>query len=114
MELVNMKLPPKPASENGMAMDCCAEMEMPLYPWGLQIKLKNDELAKLGISAESLPTVGSSLILTAKVDVTEVSSEQRAGQEGPEIEVELQITDMALAAKPEGAQALFSASGMNP
>lgn len=114
MELVNMKLPPQPASENGLAMDCCKEMERPLYPWGLQIKLKNDELAKLGITAASLPAAGATLMLTAKVDVTEVSSEQRAGQESPEIELELQITDMALAGKPEGPQAIFSASSMNP
>lgn len=113
MELVSMKLPPKPASEESMGMPAEVEMEMPLYPWGLEIRLDNDSLTKLGITAESLPAVSSSLMLTAKVDVTEVSSEQRAGQ-GPELEVKLQITDMALATKPEGAQAIFNASGMNP
>jgi hypothetical protein len=61
------------------------------YPYGLQLNLGKDELAKLGMA---MPTVGGELVLCAKVKVT--STREETGSD-PYRNVELQITDMALA-----------------
>lgn len=65
----------------------------PKYPWGLEIRLDNGAVLKLGLTA--LPEVGSTMLLQAQVVVTSVSSNQRQGNE-VQNNVELQITDMEL------------------
>lgn len=61
------------------------------YPWGLQVRLGEDELKKLGIE---LPAVGEELMLHAKVKVCTVSSHETDA--GVNRHLELQITDMAV------------------
>lgn len=48
----------------------------PEYPWGLQIRLEDDELKKLGIT--SMPAVGEEMSLDVVVRVTSVSESQYA------------------------------------
>lgn len=49
-------------------------MEPPEYPWGLQIRLENEELKKLGI--KDLPEVGEEYHLEVVAKVTSVSENQ--------------------------------------
>lgn len=67
-----------------------------IYPYGLQLRLGNDELEKLGL--EDLPDVGESIELYAKVKVTSTSSRDQEGG-GKSQSVELQITSMCLEGK---------------
>lgn len=69
-----------------------AEGDQPLYPWGLSISLDTETLTKMGI--DTLPDVGESYMLIAKVDVTNVSSNESEG--GKSRSVGLQITDLCL------------------
>lgn len=66
--------------------------DAPRYPWGLQVRLEDDELEKLGITA--LPNVGDEQLLVATVKVTSVS--ERDDESGTTRSVGLQITDMHL------------------
>lgn len=69
----------------------------PRYPYGLNLHLSNESLAKLALAG--LPAVGTELMLHAKVTVTEIS--EREEQDGDkQRSLSLQITDLALAAPP--------------
>lgn len=104
MKLTNMKLAKedleatKPASESVLA-------DQPIYPWGLQVRLDEKALDKLGMS--DLPKVGGELVLIARVNVTSVSSNEHAGAKGKHKHrsVELQITDMCLEDPPASKDA---------
>lgn len=50
--------------------------EMPEYPWGLQIRLEDEELQKLGV--KNLPQVGAEYHMTVIAHVTSVSQTQMA------------------------------------
>lgn len=87
MPMVDMKRPKrKMGTEMAMPM-----MDSP-YPYGLQIRLENDELDKLKFK---LPRVGEEFCLEAMVRVTNVSESQSAGNKGDRA-VSLQITKMVL------------------
>ena len=78
----------------------------PEYPWGLSIHLDNESLKKLGIT--ELPKTETEMFLSAKVTVTAVSSNDRAGQEEPDRSITLQITEMGLeSANTDKAQKLY-------
>lgn len=66
--------------------------DAPLYPYGLSIRLDNDSLDKLGMT--TMPEVGKSIMLTARVDVVSVS--EHDSKSGNTRNLELQITDLAL------------------
>lgn len=86
-----MKSPPPKKSETGA---CCDAPSGSAYPYGLVLRLGDDELKKLGIT--DLPKVGAELHLIAKVEVVSVSDyDSKDG--GDHESVEYQITDMALA-----------------
>lgn len=70
-----------------------------VYPYGLTVRLDNDALEKLGL--EDMPKVGTTMTLTAKVDVISVS--QNESESGDNKNLELQITDLALEA-PTGVK----------
>lgn len=78
------------------------------YPYGLRIRLGNEELAKLGL--KELPAIDTEMKLTALVCVVEISQSDFANDE-PYRSVTLQIEQMALApAKEEdnaAAKALY-------
>ena len=67
--------------------------EQPRYPYGLCLDLDDDSLAKLGIT--SLPAVGATMTMTAKVTVTRTGAYQTQGSD-QEMSLGLQITDMEL------------------
>lgn len=62
-----------------------------VYPYGLQLRLENDQLLALGITES--PTVGDLVKLMAKAKVVSVSLREETGEK--DICVCLQITDMA-------------------
>lgn len=69
--------------------------DAPKYPWGLELRLEDEQLKKLGIT--DLPKTGSKLQLVASVEVcgTHETDSQRGGERRS---VELQVTAMALSA----------------
>lgn len=67
--------------------------DAPKYPWGLCITLNDDSLEKLGVKV--LPSVGTTLTLVAKVEVTGTRDTQTQGGESQQ-SMDLQITDMQL------------------
>lgn len=67
------------------------------YPHGLEVRLDDESLTKLGI--KELPEVGMKLMLEAKVVVESVSQEDKATGK-PRRHVGLQITDMSLGENP--------------
>jgi hypothetical protein len=69
------------------------QAEGPLYPWELNLTLRDEALEKLGI--ETLPKVGTALMLVARVEVTGVSSDIGADKQKRQ-SVSLQITDCCL------------------
>lgn len=77
-------------------------MDTPQYPWGLQIRLDNDSLKKLGIS--DLPKVGKKMMLVARVEVSSASQHTMKGG-NDNMSVELQITDMCLESESESKDA---------
>lgn len=62
------------------------------YSYGLQLRLEDEELAKLGI--ESLPDVGTKVEVAAKGSVRSVSSNQYEDGDKKRRSVEIQITDL--------------------
>lgn len=65
----------------------------PDYPYGLSVSLEKESLDKLGM--KTLPDVGDTFTMTAKVKVTSVN--QSASEDGDHRSASLQITDMKLA-----------------
>lgn len=89
MKLKSMKVSKAEAEESSKPSP---EVDRPRYPYGLQVRLDNDSLEKLGIA---LPEVGKNLMLLARVSVTSVSSNKNLVG-GNYSSAELQITDMCL------------------
>ncbi len=77
--------------------------DTPKFPWGLEINLQNEELAKLGITV--LPELGTKGSLIANVTVTRASEseDQRNGKTKKSRSLTLQITDLKVDAKSETA-----------
>ena len=69
-----------------------ADAKTPTYSWGLNIRLEQSELDKLGI--KDMPEVGSEVYLDVCAKVTRVS--QTADEKNQQSVVELQITKMGL------------------
>jgi hypothetical protein len=89
--LINMEL----SAEEAKELTTPDPGEAPKYPWGLELRLEDDQLAKLGITV--LPAVGAAMQMTARVEVTALSA--RDSQQGGSSKcLTLQVTDMALAA----------------
>lgn len=99
MKLVDMKISKAAAKE--ASSPSLAEGDGPRYPYGLSLTLDHDALDALGLD---MPKVGTTLLLTALVDVTSCSMNEQQDQEA-RLSVGLQITDMALDKAPKGADA---------
>lgn len=98
--MIDMKLTPKPKKgESLLAADVA--MDQPEYPYGLQIRLDNDTLKKLGIA--ELPAIDTEFKLVALVCVTSVSAHESQGSDEPHRSVELQIEQMELKPAKEEA-----------
>jgi hypothetical protein len=110
MKLVSMKMDPAELKEKQAEYAQPSKPELPVYPWGLTVRLDEDSIAKLGLT--SLPDAGNTLMLMAKVDVTEVSSREEMENGKPHTcrSLCLQITDLALGDVPDdkdAAKALY-------
>lgn len=109
-KLVNMQMPKKKIEEQVATESPAADM--PIYPWGLQVRLDEDSLDKLGM--EKLPAVDGELMLIAKVKVVGVSSNEHSSNgkgKHKHKSVELQITDLCLEDVPadkDAASELYS------
>lgn len=84
---------------HGEGCGCChapegPECDKPDYPWGLRIHLEETQLAALGI--QSLPASGAPVALEAVAMVVGMGEEMVDGK--PRRRLELQITDLGLAA----------------
>lgn len=86
--MVNMQMTPQEAkAEYGTEPPAS---DLPRYPWGLELRLDTEILAKLGMS---MPTVGTIVSISAIAKVVGTSSRETEGGESRQC-VELQITDM--------------------
>ena len=85
MAMVNMQQSVEEAQEELGTSDA------PKYPYGLELRLDEEALAKLGMSAP--PAVGTVMTISAKVIVTSASQYQTLEGE-PEASSCWQITDM--------------------
>jgi hypothetical protein len=106
MAMTNMKMSASEAKE--YSGDTIAS-DSPEYPYGLCIRLDDDALEKLGITA--LPAIGTEMMVMAKVIVKSTSAYSRQGGEDHK-DVELQITDLELgqaSASGDAATALYGA-----
>lgn len=88
--MINMKS--KTEGESSVEI---AEYKEPEYPYGLCLHLGMDELEKLGMS--QLPEVGAVMMISAKAFVKSTSAYETQG-DGKSMSVDLQITDMEVAA----------------
>lgn len=88
-------------TERKTSTDMAVESEKPKYPFGLEVRLDDETLSKLGV--EELPKVGMKLILEARVVVESVSEAERTNRK-PQRHVGLQITDMSLSENPGDKQ----------
>lgn len=92
MDLKSMKVEHKEMDKEEKTCAALYGEGRPEYPWGLMLRCDEETIKKLGLG--SLPDVGSSLDLIAKVKVCSVSSNET--EKGAMRHIELQITDMAL------------------
>ena len=103
MEMKNMMIP-KGKQETIVAE---AVKESPRYPYGLNLRLENEAIDKLGI--KEMPEVGEEVMVMAKAKVESCSmNEQSDGKKYRTIS--LQITDMMLhdvEEKMDHAKALY-------
>lgn len=90
MELKSMELP---KNEMKVAQAIESSDNGPRYPWGLNIRLENAVIDKLGMA--ELPTVGDVVMITAKAKIQSVSVNENSDKEKNK-SVEIQITDMAI------------------
>ena len=91
--LISMKRSPtkKKKNENLLCSPCESSEK---YPYGLQIRLENESLEKLGI--DKLPSAGKTMTLTAEVEVSGSNMHERLGDKTPSMSLELQITKLSL------------------
>jgi len=82
----------KPTKVNVMDPDMAQSRAQ--YPYGLELHLGTNELAKLGIDEDAIE-VGGVMTIVAKVKVTSFSERQHEG-EATHKSLALQITDMEL------------------
>jgi hypothetical protein len=90
----------------------CGDEEKHAYPEGLKLKLEGDVLAKLGLSPDALPDLGTKMPIRAVVSVQELSKEEMA--DGTfEVCLELQIEQMELGDQSEPSIAERMYGGKN-
>lgn len=89
--MIDMKMTPEEAKAEYGAPTASGDPDLPKYPYGLSLSLCDEILAKLGIG---LMPVGTTLALRAVVEVT--SQGLREDQDGKDLNMQLQITQMEL------------------
>ena len=81
--MIDMQRKPEPKPQKGTMLAGYEDGhdEEPRYPWGLEIRLESDELEKLGLSPENLPTIGQTIPLSAIARVTAIRLERMQGED---------------------------------
>lgn len=98
--MISMKTDKEEAEEA-----CCLGQEQSPYPYGLELRLDDGSLMKLGYSEP--PKVGSVLTIKALVTVTE-SSQRETQDSDPEFSSCWQITDMEVSGASRSTDTLAS------
>jgi hypothetical protein len=96
MKMVNMALKAEKEGKSEScccAAPCCCESDKPRYPWGLQLRLENEQLDVLGMG--EMPKTGGMMMVSCTVKVTQCGEEEREGAE-PARNVSLQIIEMGM------------------
>lgn len=88
-EMMNMK-----RDKEDDELPVAEDSEGPKYPWGLELRLSNEEMEKLGMS--ELPDVGEKRMIMARVEVSSIDAHEHQGDDERHQTVGLQITDMAI------------------
>ena len=99
MKMRSMELSKKEAKESG-APTLATDSNAPRYPYGLEIRLDNESLTKLGMS---LPKVGSYVKVRAEACVTSVSENESKGGKAQR-SVSLQIERLAVDDEPQSME----------
>ena len=103
--MINMKQ----SRKGETLLDETKESDALEYPYGLRVGLDSESLDKLNMT--ELPAVGTTMTLTAKVEVVSVSQYESGG--GEDRDVSLQITDMELRGEgTSGPRKLYDKSNM--
>jgi len=89
--LINMENTPEEAKEQ-IGLVSSAD-DAPKYPWGLELNLNDDSLAKLGV--KTLPAVGTEVTLVAKATVS-ATSERATESDATCANMNLQITALQI------------------
>ena len=94
--MVDMKLTPKERKKhNGdMAAPVPSEPSGPEYPWGLEVRLEDEALTKMGVDLSDYQ-IGDDVELYAKCKVIRLSQSQSTSKDKNRT-LELQITDLCL------------------
>ena len=107
--MIDMQRKPEPKPQTGTMLAGGSPEghdEEPRYPWGLEIRLESDELEKLGLSPDTLPTVGQTIPLSAIARVTAIRLERMQGEDS-EACLTLQIEQLELNTEPSIAERMY-------
>ena len=97
-KLVDMAKTPAEVKEDTADVPAAESKSKAVYPYGLCIRLQEDELEKLGLDGD-LPSVGEMIHICAQARVTSVSESEREDSDGKKRKcccVELQICEMGV------------------
>jgi len=101
MKLVNMKLAAEKTKEYVEPTLVGGDTNVPAYPYGLCLRLENDQLDKLGLDIKNL-VVSQGIKLLAQGEIKGVYTNEQQGQKAQQ-SVEIQITELVV--KLENAKA---------
>lgn len=98
---VDMAYTAKEKKERNEPSKSTAIGSSPEYPYGMTLRLEDDQLKKLGM--DSLPKVGASIALEATCKVVSVSKNESVQGHSSRC-VELQIQKLGLDTEPDGME----------
>ena len=101
--MIDMKQ--KPASPVTLLGD---EADDGQYPYGLQIRLDNESLKRLGIGEGNLPQVGQRFAISGLAEVVEVSKEDGQTEKGYCVELQIQQIELAAPEAMNEQQAAYA------
>jgi hypothetical protein len=100
-DLINMALPKPKKGEKDKGESCaaCDPGKEPKYPWGLELRLGDDEIKKLGLKIKDFDT-DTVVRITAKAECTRVSEDDTRNN-GKSQTIAFQVTDMSIVREGE-------------
>lgn len=91
MKLIDMAYTPAEIKEEKAEMT--SKPKVPSYPWGLQLRLEKEELAKLGIT--KLPGVGDEYHIIGVGHVTDVAQSYRDSDEYACVTIQINMLELS-------------------